>query len=46
MTSTNDLPARGEARPDAGRIGRHTNSSVLSDDAAEARLQILANCGT
>jgi AcrR family transcriptional regulator len=43
MTSTNDLPARGEARPDAGRIGRRTNSSVLSGDAAEARLQILAS---
>jgi AcrR family transcriptional regulator len=42
MTSANDLPARGEARPDAGRIGRRTNSSVLSGDAAEARLQILA----
>jgi len=57
MTSANDLPVRGEARPDAGllsppakprslawqsRTGGHTNTSVLSSDAAEARQQILA----
>jgi AcrR family transcriptional regulator len=52
VTSANGSPVPGEARPDAGvppqslaprgRAGRHTNSSVLSTDTAEARQQILA----
>jgi AcrR family transcriptional regulator len=34
--------AASRSRAPQGRIGRHTNSSVLSGDAAEARRQILA----
>jgi AcrR family transcriptional regulator len=41
MTSPNDSPVRGEDAQH-GMIGRRTNSSVLSGDAAEARQQILA----